>query len=134
MLDVYNKCIEQASFPKEWKVARLVLVRKGNKPLDNPSSYRQLCMMNTVGKRLKKILDTRIKDFLETGNHLTPNQYGFRKGRSTADAVTRTRTIVDECRENVRYMVGLSLDVRNAFNSAPWAGIMEAVTGKMLPT
>ncbi|KAL4154408.1 hypothetical protein QTP88_000283 [Uroleucon formosanum] len=51
-LDVYNKCIEQASFPKEWKVARLVLVRKGNKPLDNTSSYRPLCMLNAVGKLL----------------------------------------------------------------------------------
>lgn len=88
MLDIYNKCITQASLLKEWKMARLVLVRKKKKSLDNPSSYKPLCMLNTVGKCLEKILDTRIRDFLETGNHLAPNQYGFGEGRSTVDAAT----------------------------------------------
>lgn len=134
MLDIYNKCITQSSFPKEWKTAKLVLVRKENKPLENPSSYRPLCMLNTVGKLLEKILDTRIRNFLETGNHFAPNQYGFRKGRSTVDAANILRTIVDECRMNVRNMVGLlTLDVRSAFNSAPWIGIIEAAAGKRLP-
>lgn len=32
VLDIFNKCIMQASFPAIWKTARLVLVRKGNKP------------------------------------------------------------------------------------------------------
>lgn len=77
MLDIYNNCIIQASFPKEWKAARLVLVRKENKTLDNPSSYQPLCMLNTVRKLLEKILETRIRDFLETGNYLASNQYGF---------------------------------------------------------
>jgi len=32
-------------------------------------------------------------------------------------------------------MVGLlTLDVQNAFNSAPWSGIIEATAGKKLPT
>lgn len=47
MLDTYNKRIELANFPKKWKVARLILVRKGNKPMDNPLSYRP-CMLNIV--------------------------------------------------------------------------------------
>lgn len=135
MLDTYNKCITQGSFPREWKAARLVLVRKGDKPLDNPSSYRPLCMLNTAGKLFEKILDSRIRDFLEKDDRLAPNQYGFRRGRSTVDAATRLREIVDGCGGNVRNMVGLlTLDVRNAFNSAPWIGIIEAVAEKKLPT
>lgn len=135
ILDIFNRCLLQASFPTIWKTARLVLIRKAGKPLDEPSSYRPLCMLNTIGKLFEKILDNRIRDFLETNDCLAPNQYGFRRGRSTIDAATRLREIVDGCRANVRNMVGLlTLDVRNAFNSAPWAGIIEAVTGKKLPT
>jgi len=34
LLDIYNRCIMEASFPAEWKTARLVLIRKENKPLE----------------------------------------------------------------------------------------------------
>lgn len=90
-------------------------------------------MLNTAGKLFEKILDARIREFLETNNSLATNQYGFHKGRSTVNAATRLRKIVDECKG--KHMVGLlTLDIRNAFNSAPWAGIIEAVVGKRLPT
>jgi len=45
-----NDCLEHGVFPENWKTARLVLLRKGNKPLDSPSSYRPICLLNTVGK------------------------------------------------------------------------------------
>lgn len=120
VLNVFNKCITQASFPVRWKTAKLVLVRKGDKPLEEPSSYRPLCMLNTTGKLLEKILDTKIRDFMETNNSLAANQYGFRSGRSTVGAATRLREIVDVCKQNIRHKVRLlTLDIRNAFNSAP---------------
>lgn len=88
--------------------------------MDDPASYRPLCMLNTVGKLFKKILDPRIKDFLETNDRLAPNQYGFHRRRFTLDAATRLQEIVDECSGNVRNMAGIvTLDVRNAFNSGP---------------
>lgn len=133
LLNIYNRCIMEARFPAEWKTARLVLIRKENKALGESSSYRPLCMLNTARKLFEKILDCRIRDFLEANGSIADNQYDFRKGRSTIDAVIRLRAIIDEC--SGKHIVGLlTLDVRNAFNSAPWAGIIEAVTGKRLPT
>lgn len=66
VMDMYNKCITQECFPTTWKTARLVLIRKGNKLLDDPSSYHPLCMLNTFGKLLEKIINTRIRDFFRT--------------------------------------------------------------------
>ena len=35
-LDMYNTCLAEGTFPERWKKQRLVLLRKGNKPPDDP--------------------------------------------------------------------------------------------------
>lgn len=57
----YNSCFEEAYFPEAWKVAKLVLLRKGNKPLEQPSSYRPICWLNTVGKFFERVIKRRLE-------------------------------------------------------------------------
>uniref|UniRef100_A0A2S2NGF1 Reverse transcriptase domain-containing protein n=1 Tax=Schizaphis graminum TaxID=13262 RepID=A0A2S2NGF1_SCHGA len=64
---------------------------------------------------------------------LSENQFGFRSKRSTTDALA----VVCKAAEDggPRKKTGmLSLDVHNAFNSAPWDKILEAMEAKKLPT
>lgn len=42
--------------------------------------------MDSVGKFLEKIIDTRLKKICEENDLLTNNQYGFGRGKSTVDA------------------------------------------------
>lgn len=126
MLKVFNLCITEGLFPKIWKIARLALIRKGDKPLDTPSSYRPLCILDTSGKLLEKILDNRLRKFLEDNNHIDQRQYGFRKGLSTTDAVRTLINIVETNGPKKKIGV-LTLDIKNAFNSAPWKAILEAL-------
>jgi len=84
-LETYNTCLKEGSFPRIWKRQRLVLLPKGKKPPDEPSSYRPLCMLDTAGKILERIVHQRIEAAVEP--LLASNQYGFRKGRSTLDAI-----------------------------------------------
>lgn len=84
-LDMYNACLQEGIFSEKWKQQRLVLLPKGKKPPDEPSSYRPLCMLDTAGKVLERIIHRRIEEVAE--QHLADNQYGFRKGRSTLDAI-----------------------------------------------
>ena len=37
-LDMYNTCLAEGTFPERWKRQRLVLLPKGNKPPEEPSS------------------------------------------------------------------------------------------------
>jgi len=39
LLGIFNRCLASGVYPKLWKVARLVLLRKGDKPVGVPSSY-----------------------------------------------------------------------------------------------
>ena len=36
-------------FPAQWKLQRLVLLPKGNKPPEEPSSHRSLCLLDIAG-------------------------------------------------------------------------------------
>lgn len=47
---VFDYCFREGVFPETWKRAKLVLLRKGSKPLDQPSSYRPICLLSTAGK------------------------------------------------------------------------------------
>ena len=84
-LDIYNTCLAEGIFPERWKRQRLVLLPKNIKPPDDISSHRPLCMLDAPGKMLERFIFNRIETAV--GHLLADNQYGFRKVRSTLDAV-----------------------------------------------
>ncbi|KAL7306468.1 hypothetical protein TKK_0001167 [Trichogramma kaykai] len=139
-LRVYTTCLETGVFPSSWKRQRLVLLPKPGKPPDEPSSYRPLCMLDTAGKILERIICGRLEAFTERPGGLSERQYGFRKGRSTIDAIedvisTARRAIAGKrwYRGTKKYCAVVTLDVRNAFNSARWDNILAALRRLLVP-
>lgn len=132
LLALYNSCLETGVFPARWKVARLALIEKGKgSDPDSPSSYRPICMLDTLGKLYEKLLKPRLDSAIGAVGGLSPKQYGFRKGRSTINAiseVTNAVTSAETACHQARPLVFLvTLDVRNAFNSAKWEDILGAL-------
>uniref|UniRef100_A0ABD2WIS7 Reverse transcriptase domain-containing protein n=1 Tax=Trichogramma kaykai TaxID=54128 RepID=A0ABD2WIS7_9HYME len=139
-LRVYTTYLETGVFPSGWKRQRLVLLPKPGKPPDEPSSYRPLCMLDTAGKILERIICGRLEAFTERPGGLSERQYGFRKGRSTIDAIedvisTARRAIAGKrwYRGTKTYCAVVTLDVRNAFNSARWDNILAALRRLLVP-
>ncbi|KAL1454497.1 hypothetical protein WDU94_010739 [Cyamophila willieti] len=133
VLEVFNNILKQGIFPSMWKRARVVLLPKPGKPPLHPSSYRPLCLLDTFSKLLEKLLVRRMNE--ELGNQgLSNEQYGFRAGKSTVDAIQRVFNIANDERAKSRRRRGLclmvTLDVRNVFNSAPWDKIVESLEAK----
>ncbi|CAB0039743.1 unnamed protein product [Trichogramma brassicae] len=137
---VYTMCLETGVFPSGWKRQRLVLLQKPGKPPDEPSSYRPLCMLDTAGKIFERIIYDRLKAFTERPGGLSERQYGFRKGRSTIDAIEDVISTASEAiagkrwyRGTKKYCAVVTLDVRNAFNSARWDNILAALRRLLVP-
>ncbi|CAB0031141.1 unnamed protein product [Trichogramma brassicae] len=86
-LQVYTACLRTGVFPACWKRQRLVLLPKPGKPPEEPSSYRPLCMLDTAGKILERIICDRLEATTESPEGFSDHQYGFRKGRSTINAI-----------------------------------------------
>ena len=138
---MYNRCLQEGYFPAKWKLQSLVILSKRKKPPDQPSAYRPLCMLDSVGKILERIVYTRIEAIAE--KHLSDRQYGFRKGRSTVDAINLVVNIAKDEISGTRWKNGekqccvvVTLDMQNTFNSARWDRIMEALDqfGTQVPT
>lgn len=137
-LRVMNNCLMRGKFPKEWKEARLVLLRKGHAPIGEPTSYRPLCMLSTCGKLLEQLIKARLHKELEERNDLHQMQYGFRKGLSTITAMEKVIQIANGakagCYRSRKICVLITLDVANAFNSASWKEIIgEVKKRKVMP-
>ncbi|CAB0032299.1 unnamed protein product [Trichogramma brassicae] len=121
-------------FPRCWKRQRLVLLPKPGKPPDKPTSFRPICMLDAMGKMLERIICDRLQAFTESPAGLSDRQFGFRRGRSTIDAI---ETVVSTAREALKgkrwlggtkeYCAVVTLDVKNAFNTARWNNILTAL-------
>jgi len=55
--------------------------------------------MNGYGKLLEKLLVAKMRDHLVNENAISDYQFGFRRGKSTLDALTRLETIAHEATE-----------------------------------
>lgn len=131
-VEVFQKCLEEGTFPRPWKKQRLVLLPKGKKPVDDPASYRPICLLDTMGKILERMIYNRLLPIVEEKGALSNRQYGFRKKHSTVDAIKNVVDTAASAIEGKRWRWGtkeyclvVTLDVKNAFNSAEWSFIMQ---------
>ncbi|KMQ89978.1 reverse transcriptase [Lasius niger] len=137
---IYNTCLKTGEFPGSWKCANLVLIPKVNnakadlRTPDIPKA-RPICLLNELGKTFERVLAERIH-FWQTSNpdsDVSGSQYGFRKNRSTCDALLLVRQITSNAVKNGGFAFAVSLDISNAFNSIPWRKIRRALRDKGYP-
>ncbi|KAH8300619.1 hypothetical protein KR059_003709, partial [Drosophila kikkawai] len=55
--DIFNKCLAEGTFPERWKRQKLLLLPKPGKPAGEASSYRPICLLDTIGKVFESTLD-----------------------------------------------------------------------------
>ncbi|CAB0032532.1 unnamed protein product [Trichogramma brassicae] len=97
-------------------------------------------LADTAGKILERIICDRLEAFTERPGGLSERQYGFRKRRSTIDAIEEVISTVREAiagkrwyRGTKEYCAVVTLDVRNAFNSARWDNILATLRRLLVP-
>lgn len=123
----FTRLLKEGTFYEPWKKGQLVLIPKGS--TTGEVSYRPLCLLDTAGKLYEQVLLARMREELESGRDLSERQHGFRPGRSTDTAFRALEEIVGEVRRRAYskrpVCAMVTVDIKNAFNSAPWGTIME---------
>jgi Reverse transcriptase (RNA-dependent DNA polymerase). len=131
MTEELSDLLIRGKFPNAWKNAKLALIWKGKHPIDAPTSYRPICMLDTLGKLFEALIRNRLTTELERREGLSPRQFGFRKGRSTVQAAEYVKDWVRQSR--YRMCALFTLDVRNAFNTASWSIIIQELRRRQIP-
>lgn len=123
-----DACLASGRFPTKWKVGRLVLLRKEGRPENSPSAYRPIVLLDEAGKLFERVLAYRIVHHLSSvGPDLAPCQFGFRRNRSTIDAIQSVKELSAEVTSQGGVVLAVSLDIANAFNNLPFECIGEAL-------
>ena len=104
-----------------------MLIPKPNKPLGDPSSYRPICLLNGIGKLFERVIFNRLVPITEKEGGLSDRQFGFRKARSTVNAISTVTEIAEKAMEANKSCAVVTLDVKNAFNTAKWSKIIAAL-------
>lgn len=115
----------------------MVLLLKGGKPLNEPFSYRPVCLLDNMGKLLERLIADRLTQHLEKQGGLSNRQYGFRKKRSIVDAIAEVvsyaGSVLGSRQKEKDFCAIITLDIRNAFNSVRREAFMDALQSKNVP-
>ncbi|GIX77320.1 uncharacterized protein CDAR_276521 [Caerostris darwini] len=117
---LFNFLFSSGHFPHIWKWARIVLIPKEGRALNHPQDFRPICILPCWGEVLDKVITERLAYHLENGKLLNDFQYGFRKQKSTINALHHIKDFVLSARNRKHVTCLVSIDMANAFNSVDW--------------
>jgi hypothetical protein len=106
----------QGIFPKAFKQSIITPVCKGG-DRRIVTNYRPISVLSALSKLLEKALNNRLMNYLEHFNILSGNQFGFRSGKSTEDAVTNLVDYVTSHIDAGKRCLGVFLDLAKAFET-----------------
>jgi hypothetical protein len=111
-----NFFINIGHFPKVLKHAKVIpIFKKGDK--NDISNYRPISLLSSYSKIFEKIIHNQIQKYLEQFNLLHNSQYGFRKKRSTSDALIDTIAYIQQQLNNDLSCLTLLIDLKKAFDT-----------------
>jgi hypothetical protein len=81
---IFNAILCTHQFPPVWKLARVISILIPGKDPAQPTSYRRISLLVTIGKMFEKILLTRILHEEGERGLLWNEQFGIRPRHSTS--------------------------------------------------
>ncbi|KAK9701516.1 Reverse transcriptase (RNA-dependent DNA polymerase) [Popillia japonica] len=135
LTNLLDQCLQQGRFPNVWKQADVVIIKKGkDRDSQQPKSYRPICLLDNLGKVLEMIICSRLQQHRQEicsrlqqhrqdSGDLHPNQYAYRQGRSTEDAINAAVMATRETTK--KYAIALFVDISGAFDNLWWPALYE---------
>ena len=113
---IFNNIISIGQYPDILKIACVTAVFKtGDK--QNANNYRPISTLPLLNKIFEKLLHTRLYCFFESKNVLCKEQYGFRRNKSTNDAVIDILNNIYSALNQKKYLGAVFLDLSKAFDT-----------------
>ena len=121
--NLYNASLSIGYFPSSFKTAIVALIPKPNKDLTDPKSYRPISLLESLGKLFEKLLNRRLRRYLDDNNLISSTQFGFRSHRSTQDVLNIMISYIKNNNDRRLKTVLVTKDVERAFDTVWHTGL-----------
>ena len=94
LLNIFNYIWTTGKFPDVLQYATIIPIPKPGKDPEEPNKYRPIALASCLCKTLERMINKRLTWFLESNNHISWFQSGFRSDSSTTDNLVRLETFI----------------------------------------
>ncbi|GFY29240.1 probable RNA-directed DNA polymerase from transposon BS [Trichonephila clavipes] len=134
ILRYFQDLFDNAIVPNSWKHAVILPIPKPCKDKTRISSYRPIALTFIFSKTFESVLTNRLSYFLTTERKLHPQHYGFVPFKDSRSATYLIHKAIMDAKLKKKYFVGVSLDIKNAYDSDYVDGLYKClqigITGK----
>ena len=113
---IINNSLTMGLAPNMAKLAKIIPIYKA-KDKNNISNYRPISLLPVIYKILENVVHKNLYTFLEKNKVLYASQYGFRKNRSTVNAISELVCHIPNAIENKQNTLRVFLDLSKAFDT-----------------
>lgn len=121
---IFNQMFNISYYPKSWKHALVVPIRKPNKPENLPTSFRPISLLPCLSKIYERAIKDIISTFCEDNNILPDDQFGFRSNRTTTQALVILKTDVGTKFNQRTPTIACAMDIEKAFDTVWKQGLV----------
>ena len=129
---IYTEILEGKPYPDEWKTSLLIPVHKKGDPAI-VENFRPISLQPVLAKLFSKILDRRLRMWLEKFAPLKEWQFGFKKGTSAMDAVTTMTSVLAYWLEKGRKAYTAFIDFKGAFDRVDRQLLFKKLSNRGIP-
>ena len=131
---LFTSSIQIGYIPTAWKLATLRMLLKPDKLPSLTTSYRPISLISSIMKLFERVIEQRLRSYLEDIGFINKYQSGFRQNKSTDDHLFWLSQSVMESFNGREHVVAAFLDVEKAFDNVWHNGLRYKIFMLDLPT
>jgi len=109
--------------PKQRKIADVIPVHKKTNKQD-PNNYRPISLLSIISKVMEALINKALWSHINKNRLISNNQFGFRAGHSTTDALTFVSQLLHDTKDRRQESRLICLDISRAFDRVWHRGLI----------
>ena len=111
-----NRSIKAGRYLDRFKKAHVIPAHKPGTSKSDPASFHPVSLTSHISKVLERVMKQVFQDYLENNLLLSPNQHGFRAGRSCLSQLLHHQDLILKALEEGSNIDTVYLDLSKAFD------------------
>ena len=134
IIELFNASIALGYVPWEWrKVNVLFMPKAGKDDYTNRRSFRPISLMSVIFKTMERLVLWRLEETTLQHAPIHHHQFGFKKGKSTENAISKVVNYVEKGINSGKYVLGVFMDIAGAFDNVNLESIIREMQERNVP-